>query len=258
MTTKPLIFVVAIFLVASLVYSPSAVFNLKASPKIGGTFNAPQTEGVFNAPLTDEGAAGEPSADDGTVSREMYPYTCTKYGGGTIGKVDCCAQEKQAPNRIWCTTCDATNPPSNCTPRTQIRTEGGGTFEAQQIPTSNTTIPQGGGGTFEAQQAPVTPGGTAAPKIAGGFNTLPPPPTEEGAAGAPPPVDEGTQPPALTEEPAPPVCLEGQVLDEQTNLCVLEEPEVPEEEPGQSEPEGQDQSTEEGDDSQDGNDNNNN
>ena len=78
------------------------------------------------------------------------------------------------------------------------------------------------------------------------------------AAGAPPPVDEGTQPPALTEEPAPPVCLEGQVLDEQTNLCVLEEPEVPEEEPGQSEPEGQDQSTEEGDDSQDGNDNNNN
>jgi len=62
----------------------------------------------------------------------------------------------------------------------------------------------------------------------------------------------------LTEEPAPPVCLEGQVLDEQTGLCALEEPEVPEEEPGQSEQEGQEQSAEEGDGSEDGNDNNNN
>jgi hypothetical protein len=100
---------------------------------------------------------------------------------------------------------------------------GGGTFEAQQIPSSNTTTPQGGGGTFEAQQAPVTPGDTAAPKIAGGFNTLPQPPT-----------DEGTQAPTLTEETAP-ICPEGQVLDEQTNLCVPEEPGVSEEELEESE-----------------------
>ena len=61
------------------------------------------------------------------------------------------------------------------TSNTTVPQGGGGTFEAQQIPTSNTTVPQGGGGTFEAQQAPVTPGGPAAPKIAGGFNTQPPP-----------------------------------------------------------------------------------
>lgn len=49
----------------------------------------------------------------------------------------------------------------------------------------------------------------------GTFNFLQP--TQEGATGAPsspPAADEGAQAPTLTEEQAP-VCLEGQVLDEQ-------------------------------------------
>ena len=54
--------------------------------------------------------------------------------------------------------------------------------------------------------------------------------------------------PTLTEEPAP-ICEEGQVLDEQTNLCVLEESDVSGEETEQ-------QSSEE--DSSEGNSNDDN
>jgi len=70
---------------------------------------------VFTESPKDEGAAGEPPADDGTAERKMSPYVCGKFAGGTIGKVECCAIEI-ATNKTWCTTCDATNPPSNCGP----------------------------------------------------------------------------------------------------------------------------------------------
>jgi hypothetical protein len=231
---------------------------------------------VFNATPTDEGAAGEPPADEGTASRKMGPSTCTKIpDGGTIGQVECCAVDLDT-STTWCTTCAATNPPSNCGPAEQEypsrpqTPQSGGVLETDPTTPSGPAIP--GGGIFQTPSAPLTPDDTVTPKGGGVFNTpqtggvfnIQPPPTDEGAAGAPPPVDEstlppteeGTPPPTLTEEPAPPVCLEGQVLDEQTGLCVLEEPEVPEVEPGQSEQEGQEQSAEEGDGSEDGNDNN--
>ena len=71
MHCKTLIFAVVIFLVVALVDSPSAVFDVNASRKIGGTFNAPPV-------------------DEGTASRKMGSYTCTKIpGGGTIGQVEC-------------------------------------------------------------------------------------------------------------------------------------------------------------------------
>jgi hypothetical protein len=85
-------------------------------------------------------------------------------------------------------------------------------------------------------------------------------PADQGAAELPPPATEQTQPATVEEEQSVPVCQEGlefnenlgfcvptecpdgQVLDEQTGVCVLEEPEVAEEEPEQqSEPEEQDQ-----------------
>lgn len=47
---------------------------------------------------------------------------------------------------------------------------------------------------------------------------------------APPTADESTEQP-----PTEPLCPEGQILDEDTNLCVLEEPEVPEEQPAEEE-----------------------
>jgi hypothetical protein len=41
--------------------------------------------------------------------------------------------------------------------------------------------------------------------------------------------------PATVEEGLVPSCLEGQVLDEDTGLCMLEEPEVTKEQPSEEE-----------------------
>jgi hypothetical protein len=71
-------------------------------------------------------------------------------------------------------------------------------------------------------------------------------PTDQGAAE--PPATEETQPAAGEEDPVP-ACPEGQVLNEESGLCVLEEPEAIEEpEPAE---EAEEQSTEEETDNSD-------
>jgi hypothetical protein len=222
MYEKPLIFGVIISLSIVFIDAQYAVFDLYASPMIGGTFDTPQTGGVFSESPIDEGAEGEPPADDGTAERRMGPSTCVKIpGGGTIGQVECCAFDENTM-RKWCTTCDATNPPSNCGPAEEEIIErlgngtvpSGGTFEEQP---SGPAVPPGNVGTLQNQSVPGDP--FATPNGGGVFNT----PQTGGVFNAlPPPTEEGTQPPTLTDEPAP-VCPEGQVLDEQTNLCALEE-----------------------------------
>ena len=87
------------------------------------------------------------------------------------------------------------------------------------------------------------------------------PPADQGATELPPPATtEETQPATVEEAPSAPVCLdglefnedlgfcvpedcpEGQVLDEESGICVLAEPEVTKEEPEQqSQSEEQDQ-----------------
>ena len=62
---------------------------------------------------------------------------------------------------------------------------------------------------------------------------------------------------AAEEEPAP-TCQEGLVLDEESNLCVLEEPEVAENEPEQVEIDEPEQQSSEGDGSQDNGNNDDN
>jgi hypothetical protein len=41
---------------------------------------------------------------------------------GTIGKVECCdmSSDPKDENGVYCTTCDNTQPPSNCTPREPV------------------------------------------------------------------------------------------------------------------------------------------
>ncbi|MPZ07270.1 MAG: hypothetical protein GEU26_12790 [Nitrososphaeraceae archaeon] len=93
-------------------------------------------------------------------------------------------------------------------------------------------------------------------------------PADQGAAELPPTITEETQPAIVEEEPSAPVCQgglefnedlgfcvpedcpEGQVLDEESGICVLEEPETAEEEPAQSDPE-EEQPPEESDGSED-------
>lgn len=123
---------------------------------------------------------------------------------------------------------------SNCTPLTQTPEES-----SPEGPTELT--PQ-----VDCNQTPDDPLCETAsiPEAGDGGAAGAPPPVDEAA----PPVDEVTQPPTLTED-GPPVCPEGQVLveesglcvledcpegqilDEEAGLCVLEEPEVAEEEP---------------------------
>lgn len=70
-----------------------------------------------------------------------------------------------------------------------------------------------------------------------------------------PSATEETQPALVQEEPVP-TCPEGQVLDEETNLCVLEEPQGDEQ--YEEEPQGEEEEqSSEGEDSEDnGGDNN--
>jgi hypothetical protein len=84
------------------------------------------------------------------------------------------------------------------------------------------------------EQAPADQGAAEAPRTVE-------PPAKEGAAQSPPE--------SLTD------CPEGQILDEETGLCVLEEPGVAEEEPEPAE-EQEEQPTEEGADSSEDNSNN--
>jgi hypothetical protein len=116
--------------------------------------------------------------------------------------------------------------------------QDGGVLE--QLPTEKGVLPlTRGQGVLPQdgvlQQEPTNEGTGAAPR------TVEPPAAEDEAAQSPP------EP--LTD------CPEGQILDEETGLCVLEEPGVAEEEPEPAE-EQEEQPTEEGADSSEDNSNN--
>jgi hypothetical protein len=100
-----------------------------------------------------------------------------------------------------------------------------GVLETPPTTPSGPAIPPGGGGgIFQTPSAPLTPDDIVTPKGGGVFNT----PQTGGVFKALPPTDEGAA-------GAPPVCPEGLVRDEESNLFVLEEPEVAEDEPEQVE-----------------------
>lgn len=111
------------------------------------------------------------------------------------------------------------------------------------------SIPEGGGVLPGLEQTPPSP---PTPNITGEI-APPPPPGPRVPLGAAPEVapptapgaeEQQTQPPTAEDgsqqPPTEPLCPEGQVLDEQSGLCVLEEPqpaEQPEEQPQAEEPE---------------------
>jgi hypothetical protein len=204
---------------------------------------------------------------------------CT--GNPSEGKGQTCCWRERIPGQIlgktYCQTCktkDYPSGPMECTKKEPQALE--------QPPTPqpfDPTAPLQGGVLEQQEQTPptsapgTTPGvlqqleeGDFAPGIAPGFlrQQEQQPPAGEGAAELPPPpATEETQPATEEqEEPAVPVCQEGlefnenlgfcvptecpegQVLDEEAGVCVLEEPEVIEQEGPerqQSEPEEQDQ-----------------
>jgi len=58
-------------------------------------------------------------------ARKMNTATCISNNDGTVGTVTCCALDQDTMVQ-WCTTCDNTKPPSNCSEaEQQFHTKGG-------------------------------------------------------------------------------------------------------------------------------------
>jgi hypothetical protein len=261
MQSRPLIFVVISALIVVLVcgsFIPFAAFVVYAKP--------PESGWSSSKDCTDVSKPGGSTAIrccwrervPGQILGVTYCQTCTAVRSDpTVW--DCKPKEKQAL------------PPTageNIVP--------GETGVLEQPPTSspfNPTAPLQGGVLEQQEQTPPTsapgtsPGvlqqleeGDFAPGFAPGFlrQQEEQAPAGQGATELPAPLPtEGTQPDTVEEEqPAVPVCQEGlefnenlgfcvptecpegQVLDEETGVCVLEEPEATE---GEEEPEQQTQ-----------------
>jgi hypothetical protein len=207
--SKAVIFVVISVLVVALGYSPSYTFS------------------VFGQ------------------GRNMGEYACEFVAGG---KLECCALDLDTYD-TWCTTCDNTIPPSNCSEaelqfKEQPPTPPTPPLTPRGTPPLGEIAPEAEQPPAPPQPTPRTPGQSVLP----GEGVLQQPPADDGTAPRtvePPTADEATQPPPepLTD------CPEGQILDEETGLCVLEETEAVEEpEPAE---EAEEQSTEEETDNSD-------
>lgn len=179
-------------------------------------------------------------------------------------RLTCCWDEPDILNPgefiHWCQSCDFDG--GNCgevfsqspQPTGPFAPPQDGVLEQPPAPPSDPAAPLQDG---EVLQQP--PGEGVAPPPTRGQGVLPEdgvlqqPPADEGTGAAPrtvepPTSDEATQPPPETL----PGCPEGQVLDEESGLCVQEEPEA--EEPEQAQSDEEEQSAE-GDGSADNNSN---
>jgi hypothetical protein len=244
MQRKSLIFVVISAILAALVYNPSSISNVFV-----------QGKPVYGAYI---------DCDLG----EIY------------GTITCCWEE-QFPDyqaRV-CQTCHEDG--TNCGPIVKT---------SEEPPKPPRSVPPTAGENILQQDLGVleqTPS-QGLPPLKQGQGVLPQDgvleqaPADQGAAELPPTTTEETQPATVEEEPSAPVCQgglefnenlgfcvpedcpEGQVLDEESGICVLEEPEAaedpaqsePQEE--QSEPEQPEQQSSEGDGSQDNGNNDDN
>jgi hypothetical protein len=212
MLRRSVIFVVISFLVVMLVYTPSSTFAVpnrsndqRCSPTGQQTPNGGQEVRCCWFESVPPGTGYDGS------DQEIYCSECED--GGTRGKINC--------NDPYLSFRDV--------PKGTVPLQGGGVLEDPPTPSpSGPAPPLQGGGVLEQ---PPTEG--VAPPLTRGQGVLP----KEGVLEQPPAEDETTQP--LTE-PLPP-CPEGQILDEESGLCVLEEPEVTEE-PEQQPSEGADSS----------------
>ena len=85
----------------------------------------------------------------------MTPYACSSSGAPT-GKVECCAIDTTNGN-TWCTTCDATNPPSNCSERELQVKEQPPTTDDPPTKSDDSVSPSNGKVLDEQQPKPKSP-----------------------------------------------------------------------------------------------------
>ncbi|MPZ07267.1 MAG: hypothetical protein GEU26_12775 [Nitrososphaeraceae archaeon] len=235
--SKPVIFVVISVLVVALVYSSISafyVFAVPSDPKFGGDCK-------FTGPPPVRSCCWRELVPEGTGNPDLGGY-----------------QEE------YCQTCnlDQNGDPTTCSQKELQFFEGrlpertaplqDGVLEQPPTPPSSDPAAPLQDGVLEQP-----PSEGVAPPVTRGQGVLPQDgvlqqePTDEGTGATPrtvepPTEDETTQP---TQEPLP--CPEGQILDEESGLCVLEE-----EQPGEQESEQTEGSEENGSD-ENGNEDNN-
>jgi hypothetical protein len=270
MRRKALIVVISV-LVAALIYSPSAFFAFAAPPD-SRYFTSQGCDS--QGPTTKDGGRRITCCwrekVPGQILGKEYCQTCTQKDGKVY---DCTSKEPQAFEQ-----------PPTSSPFDPTAPLQGGVLEqpATSSPFDPTAPPQGGVSEQQEQQTPPTPApgttpgvlqqledGNFVPGFAPGFlrQQDEQPPADQGASElAPPPTTQETQPAAVEEEQSLPVCQEGlefseglgfcvptncpegQVLDEETGVCVPEEPEQqsqPEEQDQQQQPPSEEESSEE-------------
>ncbi|MDN5846232.1 MAG: hypothetical protein L0H53_08165 [Candidatus Nitrosocosmicus sp.] len=83
------------------------------------------------------------------------PYTCSGVGAPE-GKVVCCDLDTSNGN-MWCTTCDDTNPPSNCSQRELQMKEQPPTTDDQPTKSGDSVFPNEGKVLDEQQPKPKSP-----------------------------------------------------------------------------------------------------
>jgi hypothetical protein len=267
--SKPLIFVVISVLVVALVYSSISAFNVFAVQRGDAPPDADCEVDVFSDTSYCCWTETDPGDPEGIELN--YCQSCSTNGcnpkrpdrrpeGPTTG-------EEISPGVTGGLEQPATPRPFDPTAPLQ-----GGVLQQQQTPP--TSAPGTSPGVLQQLEQ-----GDFAPGFAPGFlrQQEQQPPSEGAAELLPPPATEETPPATEEMEQAVPVCQddlefneglgfcvptdcpEGQALNEEAGICVLEQPEVAEEqeepEQQQSEQEEQDQeqqSSDEGDNSEDG------
>jgi hypothetical protein len=222
--------VVISVLVVALIYSPSSIFSVPNRSNDAGVDCEPTGKQSKNGLALVECCWFEwvtPGTGIDGGNQEEYCSTCED--GGTRGKINCSDPELQFF--------------VGSTPGLGVLPENGVLEQLPTPPSSGPIGPLQGGVLEQLEQGEgFSPGFLQRQQEQ-------PPPADQGAAELPPPTSEGTQPAPVEEEPVPP-CPEGQVLDEETGLCILEEPEAAEQEPEQSEAEEQpSEESDSGDDS---------
>jgi hypothetical protein len=233
MQRRPVISVVISVLVIALVYSSfssSTVFGADMDPG----FRNSKSCTVKVTENQDIKTCCWRERVPGQLLGKEYCQTCTT---GAAGSTSC--QEKKP---------QALEQPPTPLPFDPTAPLQGGVLEQQQPQTPPTFAPGASPDVLEQleQSEGVSPGFLERQQQ---------PPADQGAAELPPTTTEGTQPATVEEEPSAPVCQgglefnedlgfcvpedcpKGQVLDEESGICVLEEPETAEEESAQSDPE---------------------
>ncbi len=196
MPSKAVVLAVTSFLVVILIYGPTVTFEIFAKPP------------------------------------KLGPITCHTGQGLPPGQTECCQPTLSSVTGrvllVFCTTCDDTNPPSNCSPR--YLTTGGAARTNALPPSGNNTGPitNGQTGLPTAAGSVLPPSGnntgktsifnpvrnvTSALPVNNNTGTLPPgsiikvPPGTIGSATNPPPTNNNTgNPIAMTSSDNPPGC----------------------------------------------------